>query len=192
MPYQLIFSEQTGEKEKDVGDNVFLDNLPAEYKVYLFYYPDVMGDQELETSLRSLGDITGKNLFVNLGKLNDPNYKRIANNFQIEKLPVIVMTAVADLASPPSSFLNTYVRIDNKKLLESPDKVMESLEKIFNLFISGNVAEALKEAKKDDRKTLIASFTKVVTDSLKGLWKFIEERDISFSVAEGKFELKHN
>jgi hypothetical protein len=192
MPYQLTFSELINEQTRDVGENVFLDNLPSDYNVYLFYYPGAMPNETLESHLRNLGNSTGKNLFVNFGKLNDPNYSKIANLFQIKNLPVIVMTAVADLASPVSSYFNVYIRIDNKKLIDNPDKTVEFLQKLFNLFISGNVAEALNEVKKDDRKLLIASFTKVVGDALKGLGKFISETDISFSVVEGKFELKRS
>jgi len=192
MQYRLILSEQTGEVKKDVGENVFLDDLPGNYKVYLFYYPGAMGSQELEDDLRRLGKIAGQNLFVNIGMLDDPNYNMIASHFEIKRLPCIVMTAVDELASPPSSFLSAYVRVDSERLIGTPDKLIETLQKIFNLFMSGNVADAFKEVKKDDRKVLIASFTKVVTDGLAGLWNFIKETDISFSVADGKFELKRH
>ena len=192
MSNQLVFSDMFDGQGKDVGKNVFLDNLPLEYKVYLFYYPGAMPNKDLETSLRKLGNMTGNNLFVNFGKLNDPNYGKITNHFQIKKLPVIVMTAIADLASPPSSLSTVYVRIDSEKLLDSPDKALEFLQKLFNLFVGGNIVDALKEAKKDDQKALIASFTKVVTGALKGIWEFIAETDISFSIVEGKFELKHS
>ena len=189
MSYQLIFSEPAKDVEKDVGENVFLENLPAEYKVYLFYYPDAMGNEELESQLRKLGEMTGKNLFVNIGSLNDPNYNKIAGNFQIKKLPAIVMTATADLASPPSEYLSSYIRIDNPKLLNEPDKIRDLLQKLFNLFISGNIADALKEAKKDNRKTLLAKIGKIIADAVKAIGKFIDERDINISFLEGKFEL---
>jgi len=193
MPYRLIATEQPSETvQRDVGDNVFLNNLPLEYEVYLFYYPGVMGDTELEDSLRKLGEMAGTNLFVNLGKLNDPNYKKIAGYFQIKSLPCIVMTAVDKLASQPSLFSSAFVRIDSKRLLGDREHLMECLGKIFNLYITGQVADALKEAKKDDRDSLIRSFTKVVVDGLKGLWEFIKDTDISFSVADGKFELKRH
>lgn len=192
MSYQLIFSDPLDKQGKTVGRNVFLKNLPEDHKVYIFYYSGAMPHKDLEAALRNLGIMTGKNLFVNIGKLNDPNYSKIANHFQIKKFPVVVMTAVADLASAPSSLHSTYVRIDNKKLLDSPDKTLEVLEKLFNLFIDGKVVDALKEAKKDDQKALLESFGKVVTKALEGIWKFIGETDITFSVVEGKFELKHS
>jgi hypothetical protein len=189
MPYQLIFSELTQGVQRDVGENVFLENLPAEYKVYLFYYPGAMGNEELESQLRKLGEMTGKNLFVNIGSLNDPNYNKIAGNFQIKKLPAVVMTATADLASPPSDYLSSYVRIDNPKLLNEPDKIRDLLQKLFNLFISGNIADALKEAKKDDRKALLARIGKIIADALKVVGKFIDERDFNISFLEGKLEI---
>lgn len=193
MPYKLTLNEQPGEApEKDVGDNVFLNNLPLEYEVYLFFYPDMTGNSDLKDVLRELGEMTGPNLFVNLGKLNDPNYKRIASYFEIKSLPCIVITAIDSLASQPTLFLSTFVRIDSKRLLNDREHLVECLGKIFNLYITGQIADALKEAKKDDRDSLVRSFTKVIVEGLKGLWDFIRETDISFSLAEGKFELKRH
>ena len=71
-----------------MGDNVFLANLPTDYKVFLFYYPSVIANEDLENGLRKLGDMTGKNLFVNFGLLNDPNYSIIQKTFQIKSFPV--------------------------------------------------------------------------------------------------------
>ncbi len=192
MSSQLVLSDSNDTTQKDIGENIFLANLPSNYNVYLFYYPGAMGNEELETNLRQLGDLTGENLFVNIGKLNDPNYNKIAQAFEIKKLPVIVVTATSDLASPPSSQLNSYIKIDNPKLLTSSDKIMELLQKLFNLYVSGDIAEALKEIKKDDRKMFFEKVSKVVSDALKGVWSFFDERDIKISILEGKFELKRH
>jgi len=192
MAYQLVFSNSLDTAGKDLGRNVFLNDLPEDYPVYIFYYPGAMPQKDLESALRSLGKISGKNLFVNLGKLDDPGYAKIAGHFQIKKLPVIVMTAIGELASAPDSPLSTYVRIDSKDLLGSPEKTTEVLQKLFNLFLTGQVVEALKEAKKDDRNAMLASFGRVAARALEGVWKFVSGLEISFSIAEGKFELKHS
>ena len=99
MPYKLVLSETSYETTKDIGENVFIDNMNDDCKVYLFYYPGAMPNTELESKLRNLGGITGKNLFVNIGRLNDPKYYRIKNIFGIKDFPVIILTAIDGLAA---------------------------------------------------------------------------------------------
>lgn len=192
MPYQLVLSELTDEKTKDFGENIFFDDLPFDYKVYMFYYPSAMPNEDLENKLQSFGKITGANLFINIGRLNDPNYKKIQNKFNIKKLPVIIITAIDKLASTPDNLSTAYVRIDSKNLLNSPDKLMECLQKLFNLFIGGDISEALSEYKKDKLKVFIARLKNMLTHAIKEIWEFIDERDISVSWIEGKFELKRS
>ena len=152
MSYQLILSESRKEVGKDVGENIFLDNLPLEYKVYLFYYPGSMPNENLEERLKELGKITGKNLFVNIGRLNDPQYSKIKNKFQIRNFPVIILTAIDELASlndGNSCYSTAYVRLDNKELFESIESMIRCVEKLFNLFIDRQIIEALKQANSD-------------------------------------------
>lgn len=189
MPYQLVLSELKDEITRDVGENVFFNNLPSEYEVYIFYYPGAMPNVELESRLRNFGNITGKNLFVNIGRLNDPNYGKIRNKFNIMNLPVIIITASDFLASPPEEFSTAYVRIDNKKLLNSPD-LMECIQRLFNMFIDKKISEALSQFKKDQRDVFVTNLKSIVNNTLKGVWTFLEERDVSVSLIEGKFELK--
>jgi hypothetical protein len=195
MPYQLILSEPTIEgkcSRKDVGKNVFLDNLPSGYPVYLFYYPGAMPNQDLESKLRDLGDITGDNLFVNIGRLNDSRYQEIVSMFSIKDLPVIILTAIDKLASPSTKFLTMYARIDDKKLMESPDLVLQCSQTIYNLLIQGKIAEAMRHAKQTKRRALISRLKKTVLNALKEIWEFVKDVDISVSLIEGRFELKHN
>jgi hypothetical protein len=192
MPYQLILSEMLDEKARDIGENVFFENLPSDYEIYVLYYPSAVSNEELEGALRDLGNITGKNLFVNVGKLNDPNYKKLVNKFQIKELPVIIITAIDKLASPPNDFVTAYIRIDDKKVLSSPDKVVQCIERLFNLFIGGEISEAIKQFEKDRRNEFISRLGKLMVQALKGLWEFLEDLNISISIAEGKFQLKHS
>jgi hypothetical protein len=190
MSYQLVWTEKPGPVLKEVGENVFLDNIPDSYKVYLFYYSGAMRDEALEQGLRDLGESAGKNLFVNIGKLNDPNYDQVANRFEITTFPVIVITAVSDLASLANEYLSAYARLDSKHLLNSPDKTVQCAQEVFNLFLQGKVGAALANAKSRQRIELAKWLGGLVTSVVKPVLKFIDERDISFSVAEGKFELK--
>ncbi len=191
MHYQLILSELLDEKTRDIGENVFFENLPSDYEIYVLYYPSAIPNEDLENKLRDLGNITGKNLFVNIGKLNDPNYKKIVSKFKIKELPVIIITAIDKLASPPTEFVTTFIRIEDEKLLSSPDKVVQCLERLFNLFIEGKISEAIQQFEKDKRYEFISRLRNVLADALKGLWKFMEDIEISISITEGKFELRH-
>ena len=170
---------------------MFFDNLPQDYEVYIFYYPGAVPNEDLESQLRNLGSITGRNLFVNIGKLNDPNYSKLVSKFEIRKFPVIIITAIDRLASPPTAFFTTYVKIDSQRILNSPALAIECLQKLFNLFIEGKISEAVSQFRKDQRNALIGNLIDVITNALKGIRDFIVERDISVSLVEGRFELKY-
>lgn len=190
MTYQLVLSELVDATTRDVAENVFFDNLPSNYEVYLLYYSGAEPNEGLETKLRDLGKDTGKNLFVNIGRLSDPNYKKIRNKFDIKNLPVIIITAIDTLASLPTEFSTAYVRIDDEKLLKSPDLVIKCVQRLFNLFIDKKISEALNQFKIDQRGLLLSHLKSIVTNAIKEVWKFFLERDISVSLTEGKFELK--
>jgi hypothetical protein len=190
MTFRLVLDDTQGAGEKDVGDNVFLANLPSEYPCYCFYFPGAMPDFDLEAALRAVGEEAGQNLFVNVGRLNDPNYGKMAKLFEIRSHPVIVLTAIATLASPATAKLNTYVRLDSAKLLNSPERTVQCVQRVYNLFLRGEVAKAIADAKWTQRIELASFVGQFFIKALQGLWDFISERDISFSVAEGKFELK--
>lgn len=197
MSYQLILAEPVDKgkevgQAKDIGENVFFEGLSVEYKVYLFYYPSVMPNEDLENKLRNLGEITGKNLFVNIGRLNDPNYSKIKKKFEITNLPVIIMTGIDEVASIEDGiyYSTAYVRLDNEKLLNSTDLTIKSLERLFNLFINQEIIEALKQAKKDGRNAIVSYIKDRMNVVLKGLGRYFSERDIAVSLFEGKFELK--
>lgn len=192
MPYQLVLSESGEEGDRDVGENIFLDNLPSDYSIYLFYYPSPVGNPELEQILRNLGDMTGTNLFVNMGKLNDPKYRSIANQFDIKTLPVIIVSGLEDLASDSTGSYTAFVKIDSGRMLNAPDQLLESLNKIFNLFITGQISEAIKQERRDERNLLLRRLGNVVASAMTGVGKYIADTDISVSVMQGKFELKRS
>ncbi len=192
MPFQLNLVEGPGGGKKAVGDNILFDNLPADYKVYALYYPGEMPDIALESALRDLGNIAGKNLLVNIGRLDDPQYVEVVRRFGIKEYPVIVVTAIDGLASPTDEFLTTFARLDSKQLLSFPERTVECVQKLFNLFIQGKVSEAIAQAKWTERKGLLLSLTGFLTDALQTIGGFIAQRDISVSLLEGKFELKRS
>jgi len=199
MVYQLILQKSgiavehgITRGEKDVGENIFLYNLPNEYPCYAFYYPGPTPEPELEQALRKFGDQTGKNLFVNIGRLNDPDYGKIANLFDIKRNPVIVLTAIKPFAAPVDSNLSTYVRLDTPKMLASTKRTMQCVQEVFNLFQRGKVAEAIAKGKWKERSELLLIVGDFIHNALKSLGEFITTRDLSVSLFEGSFELKRS
>ncbi len=190
MSYQLILSELINQKTKDVGENVFFSNLSHDYKVFMFYYPGGLLNEELESKLRDLGNMSGKNLFVNIGRINDPDFNKIKSKFKITKFPVIVVTAVDTLASLPDEFLTAYVRIDSKTLLNSPDKAIECLERLFIMFLNKEVSKAMSAVRNAKFNVIISHIKGFIKDSLKGIWQYLRTAEMSISLIEGKFTLR--
>ncbi len=191
MSYRLVLREKTEAHTKDIGENVFFNNLDSDYRVFLFYYAGVLPNEELEDKLRDLGEITGKNLFVNIGKLNDPNFGLMVSRFGITQYPVIIMTAVDELASiKEGDFPSAFVRIDSKNLIDSAELTVKSVERIFSLFLTGQIAQAIEKSRQDNRNALITRIRGLVADALKQVAKYLSDKDISISLFEGKFEIK--
>jgi len=181
MSYQLVLYESMKEITKEVGENIFFDSLPSDSEVYLLYYPGAMPNKELENRLRDFGNNAGKNLFVNIGRLNDPNFKKIVNKFNIENFPVIIVTADSRLAS--LEFETAYVKLDNKNLLNSSDLAIDCAQKLFLLFIQEKISEALRQPDVYDRKVIISRLNGVISTVLKGI-------EFSASLFGGKLEVK--
>jgi hypothetical protein len=188
MSYRLILRETDTDDTKAVGENLFLANLPEQFPVYAFYYPAELSDQSLENALRGLGGRTGDNLLVNLGRLDDPNFDKIARAFDLDSFPALAMTAVADLAAPPGDFVNAYVRLDGR-LLKDPGRAIELVENLYLLFLRGDVAKAIRKVRWRNRTELLRTVAASIGDALGGIGGFVAERDIAVSLLEGRFEL---
>jgi len=185
--YQLVFTEYIDEITKDVGENIFFDDLPSDYQVYLLYYPGIEQNEDLTSKLRDLGEIAGRNLLVNISKLDDPNYRKIVKKFGIRKYPTIIITAIENLASPPGEYSTAFVKIDNERLLQSSDLAFECVQKIYNLFIDDKISEAMREKNRDER---IFRIKGALNDALRGMRDYLKEWNVSFSFAGFKLQLK--
>lgn len=175
------------ERTRDIGENVFFNDLPFDYEVYILYYPGTSLNKDLTDRLRNLGDIAGKNLFVNIAKLDDPNYKKIVNKFEIRTFPTIIVTAIDKLASPSTEHYTAYVKIDNKKLLNSPDLAIECIDKVFHLFIQGEISKAISEHRRIVNLFRIKSS---INGAIKGIGGYLKEWEITISFIPGKLEIK--
>jgi hypothetical protein len=191
--YKLVTIEDST-STRDVGENIFFDDLDLLYEVYLFYYPGTMPDPVLEGLLRNLGKDAGRNLFVNIGRINDPKYKQIVKIFEIRTRPVVIMTAnetLSSIADDNSKSITAYARIDSKKLFASPEKTAEVVDELHNLFISGRVAEALSAAKGAQRESALLHLKNEVLRSIRGVVGSLDEIEIGFSYLDGiKFRIK--
>jgi hypothetical protein len=192
VSYRLLIVEpKTEGQERAVGENVFLDDLKSDYKVYLFYYPGAMGDENLENKLRNLGAISGRNLFVNIAQLDDPKYETIKEKFKITKTPVIVMTGTDGIGSLKDESLSAaYVKIDNKDRLKSVDTTVECVQMLFNLFIGGRIFEALNSGRSYNLDTNISLIKNKITDALNDIGKFLWEKDIDISILGCQFSIR--
>jgi hypothetical protein len=190
VSYSLVLQPgRTGETERAVGDDVFLRDMSSQYRVFAFYYPSAMPDVELEKALRNLGNSAGNNLFVNIGRLDDPDFESIVRAFSIQTFPAVVMTATAELAAPPNEYLNAYVLIDNATLLADPARTTRLIEGIFSLFLRGEIEQAASQATWAQRTAGVRVLARKVVEGLRHLGGFVADRDWKVSVVEGRFEM---
>jgi len=193
MAYRLLLSQlaDSATRDRDVGEDIFLQDLPTDYKVYLFYFSGAMPDEDLEKRLRQFGQMTGKNLLVNIAGMRDPDYMKISKSFGIKVFPVIIMTAVDGLASSPDPPFTAFVRMDSPSLLGRADLTIQCVQKLFNLFLQGQIAEAMNQFRRDNRAAVIASLKSFMHETLKGLTDFLKGWEVNISFIEGKLELKY-
>lgn len=189
MPYQLILQEAGEDTAKAVGENIFIANLPANFPVYAFYYPAEILDPAFEDLLRKLGERTGDNLFVNIGRLNDPQFDKIVRKFGITTFPALVLTAVADLAAPEDELMSACVLLDGR-LIAKPDRAIKFVEELYLLFLRGKIATAIRKAKRKNKLELVRTVGNFILTALGKLGTFVAERDWSVSIVQGRFEVK--
>jgi hypothetical protein len=190
MPYQLVLREPEEGSSKAVGENTFLANLPANFPVYAFYYPAEMPDSDFEKLLRTLGERTGENLFVNIGRLNDPQFDKIVHKFEITSFPTLVMTAVAELAAAPNDeLMSAYVRLDGR-VIAKPDRAIKLVEELYLLFLQKDIARAIKKASRKSKTELARTISRHILAVLGKVGTYLTEHDFSVSILQGRFEVK--
>jgi hypothetical protein len=190
MPFELLATTIDVPGGKDSGENILLADLSNDYKVYAFYYPGQPVDSDFEDKLRELGKQTGKNLLINIGRYSDPQFDRIVKMFGIKKYPVLVMTALKELAASEDDNLTAYARLDSEQLFNSPDRALSCIEGLFNLFLQGKVAEAVSHAKWAQRAEVLRVVSGVVGAGLAKIANLVFDRDVVISFATFKLELK--
>lgn len=193
MTYELVLKEAPSpDVHKDYSENIVFRDLPKYYKVFILYYSPRNRNLELENELKSLGFREGTNLLVNVGFKSDPDYSIIASKFGIETRPAIIVTGIDQIASSENTFSTAYARIDKEYLFKDSKKIVDIVDTLYNMFISGKISEAIKYAQKQERNTILIRIKDTIYKAFEKLAKFLENRDIIFEVASCKIELRRS
>jgi len=191
MPYSLIrqrYSDVPG-RGRVLGENVYLDKIPQDSKIFVFYFPhESLSYSELEIKLRKYGKESENGIFVNMGKIGSSTYFKMVEDFEIVSLPVIIVTGVQEVAviETNEGEKTVYAKIDNKTLLNSPNKTMETIAEIVNLFILKKFSLIPQRVRGAERKALLLK----IKDQIFEVFRNIKE--ISFGLTDGVLTLKFN
>lgn len=196
MAYQIVFVKNQpppapGERPKGVGEHMVLADVPASPKVFVFYYPGSTDTRDVEKRLRALGQKSGDNLFVCFGKGDDPHYERTVKCFGLGPLPVIVVTAIAPLATMPD-MKTAFVRLDSKPLFEKPDALVQTVEELFNLFLGGKFRQAAWVGTAQEGKAVLADLGERLWTVIKPVFTWIAQSDIKLGLADGTIEVSQS
>lgn len=177
---------------KMVKPGAHLADVPEDCQVYLFYFPGHEKYEDLEKALFKWGETTGKNLFVGLWGMDDPNYGKLAQTFKLADLPAIVVTGMPIHASinERGKDFTAYVRVDTEELLSNKEKMMDSMERLYNYFIRGMVKQALRDARKDEWRRKILHYLGKLKDWLgRVIGNFLKEHKIAVDIFKGRIEV---
>lgn len=141
-----------------VAPRVYLDDVPGSCQVYLFMFSGHEDLTELNKELTKFGEKTGKNLFVGFWAMDDERYKECLEAFKLEDLPAIVITAKQEIAGLKKQRGTIYAKIDNKERLKEVDKMMDAIERIYNLFLLEDFKKAIKQAERANKINFIQKF----------------------------------
>lgn len=140
--------------------NVVLDTVAHDCKVYCFVIGRSDIADDLKNDLKKLGEEYEKNLYVGLWNMGDPNYDVLAREYGLRKIPSIVMTAL-DTLSDNGENQYSFLRLDGR-LLENEfiNETKAFIRELYNLFIKGEIKEALKNAKIKKVKVFLVDLAK--------------------------------
>jgi len=125
--------------------------IPSDCEVYVFYIPGIKDkNQDLQKTLTDWGAASGKNVFVGMLTQDAFIYKQIIKLFNISNAPAVVVSALPKFATDEEykNARTVYARIDNEKLIRDQDESIKCIQKIYNLFLQGQVKQAIADAKK--------------------------------------------
>jgi len=157
--------------------------------VYAFVFRQSKLDNKIRDELEQMGKELGSNLFVGLWDMSDPDYVKMNEIFKLGKLPAVVVTAESSL-STVSDTENTYLRIDDKRLLEKPEEFLDLVNEIYNLFIRGDITKAIKKTYIKEISIFLSDLLKEIKNVIgKVALKIMENYNITFEVGPFKADL---
>jgi hypothetical protein len=191
MTYDIVFVEKQEQLigGRAVGEQLFLSGLPTSPKVFALFYCGSRDSSEVETLLRTLGQKTGNNLFVNIASHADPDYDRAAKLFNITRWPVIVVTAISPLAATPEGD-NAFIRLDNKSLFERPDELVQTVEKLFNLFLADDIGRAVRTGWIRQERAALFAAAERIWSVIQPVIVWIAKKDLALEFLGAKIEIK--
>jgi hypothetical protein len=189
MAYDIVFVDKPLVGRAVGDESIFLANLPTNPKIFAFFYRGSADVGEVEKRLRALGQKTGPNLFVHFSSEADPDYDKAEKRFGITKWPVVVVTAISPLAATPDGD-NLFVRLDNRSLFADPEKLVRTVEELFNLFLREKIGQAIRTGWLRSGQAAISQAAGRVWSVIKPVITWVAERDISVGFLGVKIEVK--
>lgn len=175
--------------KETISDLQLTSSVPKDCEVYLFYIPGITSYPELQKTLRRWGKTTGKNAFVGLLSSDAPDYKTIIKYFKITKSPAIVISGVPAFATDdePENAITAFARIDNKRILDNKDEIIECIQQVYNLFMRKQVLNAVLTVKKENFKETLGHYLGDLKDATNlSFSEFFDKHNITFDVFRGK------
>ena len=195
MAYDILFVEKedqpaAGAEPRGVGD-VFLSKLPTSPKVFALFFDGSLDTEDVRERLRTLGEKTGDNFYVNVGTLSDPDYQAAARRFNLGPLPAIVVTAISPLAATPEGE-NAYVRLDSRPLFAKPEQLASTVEELFNLFLAQKISQAVRVGWTQQGKAGLIAAAERVWSVIEPVITWLSKKDLTFEVAPVKIEVRES
>jgi hypothetical protein len=163
--------------------------VPDDCRVYSFVFRQSKLDSRIKTELQAIGEESGLNLFVGLWDMSDPNYIKMNEIFNLDKLPAVIMTADSSL-STVSDTENAYVRIDDERLLDKPEEFSKLINELYNLFLRGDVTKAIKKTHSTEISIFLSNLLKEIKTAIGEIaGKIIENYNIKIEIGPFKAEL---
>lgn len=167
--------------------------IPSDCQVYVFYIPGIKDkSQELPKTLTDWGAESGKNVFVGLLTKDAPDYRNIITLFKISNTPAVVVSALPRFATDEEykNATTVYARIDNDRLIGDADASIKCIQKIYNLFMQGQVKQAIADAKKAQWKKSFNHYLGLLRDAAgHALSEFLKGEKIVFDLLKGQITI---
>lgn len=155
--------------------------VPDDCLVYLYYIPGIQDNKALKDSLNDFGEQSGKNVYVGLWRKDATDLQETLSQFKVKSSPAVVIFGNPNSTEEYNSGV-VYAKINDQKLLNNLPMALDVINQTCNLFIQGDVNNAVKNAKSKVWRIKIS-------DALKNLKtriaKFLDNHSVTFDFTQG-------